>query len=127
MNDSTDPIKTEQHIAKQLSRKNKNTPEAQRDSVNYRYDILDPVFLQLMAEIANYGAIKYGDFNWKKSRLTGEKSPINHIYRHLYKYRTGQTYDHCEVGTEKYIHLAAIAFNAMMEFYYTFQEAISTT
>lgn len=95
---------------------------AQREPINYRYDILDPMFLAFMAMIADYGARKYGESNWKKSRLTKDKSPINHIYKHLRSFQECEPYDHPEVGTDKSIHLAAIAFNAMMEFYHSVRE-----
>ena len=96
----------------------KTTEIAKRDGVDFRYDILDPDFLHLMAQIADYGAKKYGDFNWHKSRMEGEKGPINHIYKHLMYYRNNVPYDHVEVGRGVELHLVAIAFNAMMEFFY---------
>jgi|SRR6266853_1137432 len=91
---------------------------AKRDPIKVRYDILFPPFLDALAKIAHFGAEKYGDFNWTKSRLRGEKSPINHIYKHLSSYICDEHYDHLELGTERKWHLASIAFNAMMEFYY---------
>lgn len=91
-----------------------------------RYDILDPDFLEDLARIADYGAKKYGDFNWQLSCLTGDKGPINHIYKHLGSYRKGEAYDHEELGTRKSIHLAAIAFNAMMEYYWAKKEENET-
>lgn len=93
-----------------------------RNPVNYRYDILDPLFLELMSQIADYGAKKYGALNWQNSRLEGEKGAINHIYDHLKMYRNNENYDHKEIGESKSIHLAAIAFNAMMEFYWSRKE-----
>lgn len=92
--------------------------EAIRVTQDIRYDILDPIFLEMLAKIADYGAKKYGEYNWHKSRLEGDKSPINHIYKHLKSYRLNEPYDHSELGNDKEWHLAAIAFNAMMEFYY---------
>ena len=44
-----------------------NNTEAVRFETGVRYDILTPEFLHLLAKIADYGAKKYGDFNWKKS------------------------------------------------------------
>src|ERR1022692_271133 len=70
------------------------TPEAKRNPVDFRYDLLDSEFLLAMAQIASYGANKYGDINWQKSRLTGEKSPLNHIYMHLHQYKTGIEHDY---------------------------------
>jgi hypothetical protein len=37
---------------------------------------------------------------------------------HLMQYQSGELYDHAEIGTSKSIHLVAIAYNAMMEFWY---------
>jgi hypothetical protein len=91
---------------------------AKRDPVSYRFDILDPSFLRVMAKIADYGAKKYGDLNWHKSRLTGQASPVNHIMKHLTSYAGHEPYDHPEIGNHRKMHLAAIAFNAMMEFWY---------
>lgn len=93
-------------------------PEAIRDPVTYRYDVLLPSFLRMMARIGAFGAQKYGDLNWQKSRLAGDKGPVNHIMAHLTAYILREPYDHPEVGTDRKIHLAAIAFNAMMEFWY---------
>ena len=95
---------------------------AKRDPIAERYDILDTDFLRIMALIAGYGARKYGERNWQKSRLEGDKSPINHILKHLVAYQNGEPYDHPEIATESHIHLAAIAFNAMMEFYHEFKK-----
>jgi hypothetical protein len=92
--------------------------EAKRNPTPFRYDILDPSFLRTMAEIGHYGAEKYGELNWQKSRLTGEKGPVNHMYKHLGAYQLGLPYDHKEIGEERRIHLAAIAFNALMEYWY---------
>ena len=92
--------------------------EAKRNSVKYRYDVIAATFLQAMASIGRHGADKYGDYNWHASRLTGDKLPVNHIYKHLISYQMGETYDHADVGIERKYHLAAIAFNAMMEWWY---------
>lgn len=95
---------------------------AKRDPSGLRYDVLDTEFEELMARIAHYGAEHYGDFNWQKSRLTGDKGPMNHVRKHYAAYQQGKPYDHPEVGEGKKVHLAAIAFNAMMEFWYCTQE-----
>jgi hypothetical protein len=91
---------------------------AKRDPSKVRYDILVPEFEHFMAQIANYGAEHYGDLNYQKSRLVGNQSPINHIREHLFQYLSSEPYDHPEIGTDRKIHLAAIAFNAMIEFWY---------
>jgi hypothetical protein len=91
---------------------------ATRLPVATRYDILDPQFWYSMALLAGVGAKKYGDFNWHKSRLVGEKSPVNHAFQHLVDYQDGNSYDHTELGGHKKFHLIACAFNCMMEFFY---------
>ena len=101
-----------------ITRSKEQESEAKRDPAGVRYDILDPIFEELMAKIAHYGAEHYGDLNWHKSRLQGDKSPMNHIRKHITAYLKDESYDHPEVGAGKEIHLAAIAFNAMMEFWY---------
>lgn len=90
--------------------------EVKRQPVNYRYDALNHNFLKLLAEIAKYAGDKYGSpQQYAAARLTGEKSPINHIYEHLRAYQDGELHDH--FGTMKH-QLAAIAYNAMMSFLY---------
>lgn len=91
---------------------------AKRDKVSYRYDVLYWNFIHAMAEIGHFGAEKYGNLNYRQPGLTRGKSPINHIANHLRNYIEDIEYDHTEVGNQKKYHLAAIAFNAMMEFYY---------
>jgi Domain of unknown function (DUF5664) len=95
---------------------------AKRVSHSIRYDILDPEFLECMAMVADYGAKKYGEYNWQLSRLDGDKSPINHIYKHLKSLRMDEPYDHKEIGETKKWHCIAIAFNAMMEFWWLNKE-----
>lgn len=92
---------------------------AKREIFSYRYDVIDPEFEDLMARIGDYGAKKYGDFNWTKSRLTGNQSPLVHALYHINQYRQNKPYDHEEIGSEPNIHLAAAAFNLMMEYWYT--------
>lgn len=100
----------------------KSTEEAKRNPISLRYDLLDFEFLEAMAKIADYGAKTYGEGNWKLSRLKGDKSPINHIMKHIKQYQEKQEYDHKEIGSEYTLQLAAIAFNAMMEFYHAKKE-----
>jgi hypothetical protein len=93
--------------------------EAKRNPSSLRYDILYPEFEKMLAAIAHYGVENYGEGNWMKSRLIGDKGPINHIKKHVVKYQLREPFDHPEIGTaERKGHLAAIAFNAMMEFWY---------
>lgn len=91
-------------------------PKVKRQPVDYRYDALNHDFIKLLAEIANYAASKYGSAEqYTQARLEGEKSPINHIYEHLRLYQAGTPHDHF---TDPIYHLAAIAYNSMMEALY---------
>ena len=91
--------------------------EAKRVPVDFRYDAINPAFLKRMAQLAGYAAQKYGSWEqYRTTRLTGEKSPFNHIFEHLRQYQAQERYDHFD-GDPKW-HLVAVAYNAMMEFYY---------
>jgi hypothetical protein len=93
-----------------------DVPKVKRQPVTFRYDALNHDFIKLLAEIAYYAANKYGSAEqYADGRLEGEKSPVNHIYEHLRQYQTGEKHDH--FGDPIY-HLAAIAYNAMMEALY---------
>lgn len=91
--------------------------EPRRVPVDFRYDALNPTFLKWLARIGSYAAEKYGAWEqYREARLTGEKSPVNHIYEHLRSFQMGEPYDHFD-GDVRW-HLVAVAYNAMMEFYY---------
>jgi hypothetical protein len=93
------------------------TADPKRVAVDYRYDAINPDFLKWLARIGGYAAEKYGSWEqYRDARLTGEKSPVNHIYEHLRSFVTGEAYDHFD-GDVRW-HLVAVAYNAMMEFYY---------
>lgn len=90
-----------------------------RVPVDFRYDALNPEFEKMLAKIASYADDKYGDchlYAKLPDRLRGEKSPINHIREHLRQYIAMETYD--KFDGDLGWHLAAIAYNAMMELHY---------
>jgi hypothetical protein len=88
-----------------------------RDPVNYRYTALNWDFIKLMAEIAAYSDGKHGNAEqYTGAELTGNRAPLNHIVEHLRQYITEENYDHLDADPAR--HLAAIAYNAMMEFWY---------
>ena len=96
---------------------NESTDQATRVPVDYCYDALNPAFLKMLARIAAYANVKYGSWSqYTKSRLMGEKDPVNHMQEHLRCYVMGEPYDFFD--RDPRWHLAAIAYNAMMEFYY---------
>lgn len=87
-----------------------------RVPVNFNYAGLNWDFLKLLGEIAVYAADKYGSAEqYADIRPQGEQSPLNHIMEHARQYMARETHD--KFVDLKY-HLAAIAYNAMMEFYY---------
>ena len=91
-------------------------PKAKRQQVDFQYHRLNWNFLRLMAQIADYAANKYGSVEqYADSRLIGEKSPLNHIPEHLRQYMAREPHD--KFGDIKF-HLAAVAYNAMMEYWY---------
>jgi hypothetical protein len=93
------------------------SPTATRVPVDFRYDALNPAFLKMLARIAAYADTKYGSWSqYTKSRLTGEKGPVNHMQEHLRAYVMGEGYDRFD-GDPRW-HLAAIAYNAMMAYWY---------
>lgn len=90
-----------------------------RHPVNYRYDALNPEFEKMLAMIASYADEKYGDchlYARLEERLRGEKSPINHMREHMRQYVMQEPYD--KFDGDLGWHLAAIAYNAMMELFY---------
>jgi hypothetical protein len=94
-----------------------SSSRVKRVPVDYRYDALNPTFLKWMAKIGAYAAEKYGSWEqYRDGRLEGEKSPVNHIHEHLRAYVMGEPHDHFD-GDVRW-HLVAVAYNAMMEFFY---------
>jgi hypothetical protein len=95
----------------------RNAPRQWVVTFAYRYDALNPTFLKWMAKIGAYAAEKYGSWEqYRDGRLEGEKSPVNHIHEHLRAYVMGEPHDHFD-GDVRW-HLVAVAYNAMMEFFY---------
>jgi hypothetical protein len=89
---------------------------ALRHPVDFQYHQLNWDFLKEMARIAHYASTKYGSIQqYTDSRLVGDKSPMNHMAEHIRQYVVGEEHDHFH--TVK-VHLVAIAYNAMMEYYY---------
>jgi len=94
------------------------TPQAIRQPVPYRYDLLYWPFIYYMAVIADYGAKKYGALSYQIPRLINDQSPTNHIAKHFSDYMNRSSFDHSELGSDPKWHLVSIAFNCMMEFWY---------
>lgn len=88
-----------------------------RVPVKFDFTGLNWDFIQLMAEIVPYADAKYTSFaQYALKRLTGQASPLNHVFAHGKQFIMGEPYDHFDGKPER--HLAAIAYNAMMEYLY---------
>lgn len=88
-------------------------------------DFLLPEFLQAMNDIGRYGLEKYGEDSFQARRIKGDTSRklkrcssqeiADHAIEHFSMYLNHDPHDH--FGTDAH-QLAAVAFNAMMEFYF---------
>jgi hypothetical protein len=87
-----------------------------RQPISYLWSSLNWEFLRLLADIASYAEGKYGAAEqYTEGRLVGDKSPVNHMFEHLRAYIAREPHD--RYGTAEH-QLAAIAYNAMMEYFY---------
>ncbi len=86
------------------------------------YEFLDETFLALMNEIGHLGHEKFGTNAFE---ATGGKRQIDrhrkdeilrHAHQHLFSYEAGLPHD--KIGTMR-AHLAAAAFNCMLEFIFS--------
>ena len=103
-----------------------DTIEGTRQSLDRRYDLLDPSFIEKLAELAHEGFLRYdvprnpdakfGDLDWQHG-LSGDKVPINHAMDHITRYCAGKDND----GKPANTHLINAAFNLMMEWYFSNQ------
>lgn len=92
--------------------------KAKRNPIEYRLDLIPAdVILEVSKVLAN-GAKKYGDNNWKQSRLTGENGPINHALKHILSYQAGIPDDEDPEGIDPQIHLRHAITNLIFELYY---------
>lgn len=91
-----------------------------------RLDHLIPEFLQAMDDIGRYGSEKYGVDSFQYRRLAGDRSRgslartkpqaiADHATIHFDMHLEGIPHDHFHTRRHQ---LAAVAFNAMMEFYF---------
>ena len=88
-----------------------------REEIKECYDALNPDFLEALALLAGHAKEKYGSWEqYQDGRLKGNHSPITHIQAHHIQYRQAKPYDRFDKS--KKWHLVAIAYNAMMEFFY---------
>lgn len=96
-----------------------------------QYEFLDAAFLEAMNDIGRYGHEKYGKDSFHHRATYGDRSRgkleragsaaiIKHSQEHGDAYLRKEIHDH--FGTLKH-QLAAVAFNALMEFYFAGLEA----
>jgi hypothetical protein len=87
------------------------------------YEHLIAEFLEAMDDVGRYGSEKYGSESFQQMAKRGERLRIprthpqanmTHAHDHFSNAIMGIPHDH--FGTRKH-QLAAVAFNAMMEFY----------
>jgi|SRR5579863_2545181 len=82
------------------------------------YETLDPEFLKAMNEIGHYGNEKYREESFFKNPTRSERKStraiVQHIQKHCEEFVAGVEHDHFHTLEHQ---LAAVAFNAMMEFY----------
>ena len=95
-------------------------------SVSNRFEFLNSKFLEAMNDIGRYGNDKYGTESFHQRSKAGDRSRgklsralpetiAEHAENHFDEYLAGEKHDH--FLTRKH-QLAAVAFNAMMEFYF---------
>ncbi|MDE2099250.1 MAG: hypothetical protein KGL39_18495 [Patescibacteria group bacterium] len=91
------------------------------------YRFLNPRFLEAMNEIGRYGFQKYGRESFQARQACGDRSRgeldrnrpeviADHAKEHFEAYLRGELHDHFATRGHQ---LAAVAFNAMMEFFYS--------
>jgi hypothetical protein len=94
------------------------------------YEFLDATFLQAMNDIGRYGHDKYGKDSFHHRAQNGDHSRgdmdrttsyaiASHARGHFDMYLANEKHDH--FNTRKH-QLAAVAFNAMMEFFFDGEE-----
>ena len=90
-------------------------------------EFLNLKFLEAMNDIGRYGNDKYGPDSFHQRQQSGDRSRgklaralpkeiAKHAHEHFIMYLRGEQHDH--FNTRKH-QLAAVAFNAMMEFYFS--------
>jgi len=90
------------------------------------FEFLNAKFLEAMNDIGRYGNDKYGKDSFHQRQKHGDRSRGSlhrtkteiialHADEHFQMYRRGELHDHFDTRKHQ---LAAVAFNAMMEFYF---------
>jgi len=100
----------------------KKKEDPKRKEVDYLFTCLDWNFIKALGQLGKSGQKSQEDEgnipNYQKVRRTGDKSNINHLINHITSYICKEPHP---LGSRKW-HLVAIAFNAMMEFFWVNKE-----
>jgi hypothetical protein len=87
------------------------------DKEKLMWDILPVREVEQIVKVLNFGANKYGRFNWQD--LEDPKTRyLNALYRHLIAYHKGEQYDE----ETKLSHLAHLATNALFLLFFENEE-----
>jgi 5'(3')-deoxyribonucleotidase len=67
-----------------------NEKGGKQSRLPYRFDLIDPLTLFRLAEICHTGAVKYGEWNWR--RISVEDN-LNHALAHIFAHLAGDSQD----------------------------------
>jgi len=83
------------------------------DKGKLRYDLIPPKIWEALAEVFTYGAVKYGENNWRE--CDNPQRFIAALYRHLIAWQKGEIYD-AESGIHHLAHaMVNVAFLLELE------------
>lgn len=92
-------------------------------NIGNNFDCLSKKFLEAMNDIGAYGHSKYGVDSFQHRRISGDRSRWmdrvepeyiqKHVNEHFAMHLRGEIHDHFNTRRHQ---LAAVAFNAMMEY-----------
>ena len=92
--------------------------KANRDKCLLRLDLIPSCVLIELSKVFARGAERYGEENWKKSRLFQDADPINHALKHILAYKDGIPDDEDPKNEDPQIHLRHALCNIVFELYY---------
>lgn len=107
--DATAPVRTKLVVP---------SDEPTRNATGMRFDLIPGDVMAQVARVFAEGAEKYGDNNWRKGRMIGDKDPINHALKHINLYNAGVPDDEDPDGTDREVHLRNAIVNLMFELHY---------
>jgi hypothetical protein len=87
-------------------------PGKKYDQDKLRYDLLEPLFEELIVKVLTFGGKKYGDHNWKKVEPYSERYYAA-CRRHIAAWRKGEKTDK-ETGLPHLAHAATCLYFILM-------------